>query len=33
MALTRAKASQVTAKLDATGSTVRGLDDKLAEFV
>jgi polygalacturonase len=33
MAMTRAKASQVTAKLDATGSTVRGLDDKLAEFV
>jgi hypothetical protein len=33
MALTRPKASQVTAKLDATGSTVRGLDDKLAEFV
>jgi hypothetical protein len=33
MALTRAKASMVTAKLDATGSTVRGLDDKLAEFV
>jgi hypothetical protein len=33
MALTRAKASQVTAKLNATGSTVRGLDDKLAEFV
>jgi hypothetical protein len=33
MAMTRAKASQVTAKLDATGSTVRGLDDKLREFV
>jgi hypothetical protein len=33
MAMTRAKASQVTAKLNATGSTVRGLDDKLAEFV
>jgi hypothetical protein len=33
MAMTRAKASQVTAKLDAAGSTVRGLDDKLAEFV
>lgn len=33
MAMTRAKASQVTTKLDATGSTVRGLDDKLAEFV
>jgi hypothetical protein len=33
MAMTRAKASQVTAKLDATGSTVRGLDDKLAELV
>jgi hypothetical protein len=33
MALTRPKASQVTAKLDATGSTIRGLDDKLAEFV
>jgi hypothetical protein len=33
MAMTRAKASQVTAKLDATGSTVRGLDAKLAEFV
>lgn len=33
MAMTRAKASQVTAKLAATGSTVRGLDDKLAEFV
>jgi hypothetical protein len=33
MSLTRPKASQVTAKLDATGSTVRGLDDKLAEFV
>jgi hypothetical protein len=33
MAMTRAKASQVTTKLNATGSTVRGLDDKLAEFV
>jgi hypothetical protein len=33
MAMTRAKASQVTAKLNATGSMVRGLDDKLAEFV
>jgi hypothetical protein len=32
MAMTRAKASQVTTKLGATG-TVRGLDDKLAEFV
>jgi hypothetical protein len=33
MSLTRPKASQVTAKLNAPGSTVRGLDDKLAEFV
>ena len=33
MAITKVKAGQVTSKLAATGSTVRGLDDKLAEFV
>jgi hypothetical protein len=33
MAITKVKAGQVTSKLNATGSTVRGLDDKLAEFV
>jgi polygalacturonase len=32
MAMTRAKASQITTKLGSTG-TVRGLDDKLAEMV
>jgi hypothetical protein len=32
MAMTRAKASQITTKLGSTG-TVRGLDDKLREFV
>jgi hypothetical protein len=33
MAITKVKAGQVTSKLNATGSTIRGLDDKLAEFV
>jgi hypothetical protein len=33
MAITKVKAGQVTSKLAATGSTVRGLDDKLAELV
>jgi hypothetical protein len=31
MAITKVKSKQVTSKLDAVGSTVRGLDDKLAE--
>jgi hypothetical protein len=33
MAITKVKAGQVTSKLASSGAVVRGLDDKLAEFV